>query len=233
LYEIAVSFPVGPLSHPYITTNSNTATLLSTYAAEMSTLCQAWKLLGTEYNKGLRLQLHSPIEGGFWILRRVHGNLRFAVQSRLLISIFLWLVGLFIKVEAQTIGTFMTNSKVLENKVACFRWSIQVRHPRDGHTGQHWVLGRSRRRDTTISNGTSLFQSCEKEEVRIVCERDIVLASIRVDLEDLEFDNGWRINRSSVGRCYKELAPSKAHQTTINSYTLPQIHMLSRVLVVA
>lgn len=121
--EIAALIPSS--SHSDITANSDSATLFSNSLTQESTFVETRKLLCTVYNKRLRLDFQSPIEGRIWRGRRfMHLSLVTGNSGRSIVVI----LGLLIEVEAEEIPALMANRKIRENEVARLMWSIQVGH---------------------------------------------------------------------------------------------------------
>jgi hypothetical protein len=133
-------------------------------------------------------------------------NPRLAFLGWFRIGILLRVLGLFVKVEAEFVSSFMTNRKIWEDKVASLRGTVQVGHSRNRHSCQDWHLRRWWLwKTTSMCHMASHFQSSKKEEISVVRESDIFLFWAFA-LEDAKLDNRRWINRPSVSRCWTLLA---------------------------
>lgn len=172
--------------------------MLSNGSAERSALLQSGELLCTPNAKGAGLDLHAEIErrvGRVWSI----GGILLALWRWLCIQILV-LLGLFIQIESEFILAFMTNGQVGEDEVARFCWAVQVGHARDRHSRQDGRRLSHGREIAALSHGTRQLERCEQEEVGLITKGDIFsILALALTFVDAQLDDGWWIDRSSVG----------------------------------
>lgn len=95
----------------------------------------------------------------------------------------------------------MTHRQIGEDKVGSDLRAVQIRSPGDGHTGQDgdslWSGA------APVSDGTGRLQAGVEEEIGIVTAAGDVSRAvdgfIRLAIEDVQSDDGWRVDRTTVG----------------------------------
>jgi hypothetical protein len=88
--------------HPNISSNTNSASLLSDSPAKGGAFCKTRELLGAVHVEWTGLDLHSPVK------RCTTSSVELALNVRLRIEILV-LLSLFIKVEGETVAAFVSD----------------------------------------------------------------------------------------------------------------------------
>ena len=211
-------------SHAHIPSNPDAAALLGNYATEAGALGQTWELLRAVHHEWLRLDLEAEVNVRIGDHRSSVHQLAMRVHSvsEWLDIHILGLLQFLEQVEAQPVLALVAHGEIREDEVASLRGTIQVCHARNGHASQHRQR-RLRRASSHGSNLTGRLQGCEQEEIGIVLERNVRLL---LAFKHLQFDNGWRVDRSSVRRCCAMSVSCDARRGKPATYTLPQNHKL-------
>jgi len=207
-------------AHTDITTDTDTAALLSDHAAKGSALGKSRELLRREDSEGQGLDLQTVGNVG------IDASLGMRSEGRTVIGIhILRILQFLIEREAQAIFALVANRQVGEDKVARRAGAVQIGHTSDRSTGQDWEARRRSRR-AARSNGPGILQSREKEEVGIVSERDFSTAWALAFI-DTELDNGRRVHWTTIGRGCRTLAFANAvHDADL--HFAPDPHALAR-----
>lgn len=120
----------------------------------------------------------------------------------------------------------MTYRQIREDEEASWVGAVKVGHAsnrcasEDGKAG----VGGS---DATLSNGASVLERREKEEISIVGEGDVVLGVLA--FEDLQLDNWWWIDWATIGRCWTSQLRWPESVWTIDIHLAPEPHALARI----
>ena len=190
---------VGPTlsfasSHTHITTDADSASLLSHGPAQNRALCESRKFLCAEDSEWCRNDPVNKIEGAI----RVKLPLRyFRIQV-------CFVLGVLVEVEFEAVLALVTDRKVGEDEVACFCWAVEVCHARSWHSGEDWRLLR-RLLSAPVGDRTSESQGSKAEEVCIVREGD-VSPVWSLALIDLELDHRRWIDWPSVRRSWRTIS---------------------------
>jgi hypothetical protein len=185
------------LPHTNITTNSNSAALISNGLAKLCALHETGELFSAENHEGVSLDLHAEVNA-WW---------KIAI-GRLNVEVLLLLGGLE-QAEGQTIQALMANGKIGENEVAGFSWAIEVGHTGGGYTGEdRWVVG-SGGRDTAMCKRTSMLQTGIEKEIGVVVKCDVFAFFDSGAFDNSELDNWRRINGSTVAVGCRKVSTSK------------------------
>lgn len=179
------------LPHTYIAADTDSASLVGNGLAERSALHQSREFLGAEDVEGLRLDFHSPVNtrGKIGI-----GGLQVKV---------LGLLGRFKQAEGEAEVTLVSDGEIGEDEVSSLSRSVEIGHTRCRNASQDGRIVSGSILDTAMGNGTGLLQARIKEEIGVVVESDVLAFFNRVTFDDAEFNNRWRINRSSVAVSYE------------------------------
>lgn len=174
------------LPHTYIAADTDSASLVGNGLAERSALHQSREFLGAEDVERLRLDFHSPVNtrGKIGI-----GGLQVKV---------LGLLGRFKQAEGEAEVTLVSDGEIGEDEVSSLSRSVEIGHTRCRNASQDGRIVSGSILDTAMGNGTGLLQARIKEEIGVVVESDVLAFFNRVTFDDAEFNNRWRINRSSV-----------------------------------
>lgn len=93
---------------------------------------------------------------------------------------------------------FVPHGKVGEDEVASRLWAFQVNHTSNrgaGKNGRLVLVGHA----TSLGDVARGFQSREQEVVGVHGEGDVLGDVVRLELQDLQLDDWWRVNRSAIG----------------------------------
>lgn len=123
-------------------------------------------------------------------------------RRRVLVGIF-GVLDLFIQVEVEPVKAFVANRQIREDEIASLGRTVQVCNACYGHAGQDRA-DRRRSRITNLCDRASVFQRSEQEEVGIVGKSDVGFVHVIVEFGfvDTQFNDGWRVNRTTVRGCY-------------------------------
>jgi hypothetical protein len=180
------------LPHTDITTNSNSAALVSDCLAELCALHETGELLGAVNRKGKSLDLHSEVDTRWKV-----------AISRLNIEVLL-LLGCLKQTKCQAIDTLVAHRKIGEDEVAGFGWTVEISHARGRNTGKdRWVVG-SGSRDTAMGDRASMLETGIEEEVGVVIEGDVLAIFDSEAFNNSELDNGRRVDGSTVAVGYRK-----------------------------
>lgn len=177
-------------AHADVTANANAAALLGDDSAQVGALGETRELLRAVHDERLRLDLQTEGHVSIWCHQAVPG----IVRHWLHVSI-LFFFELLVQVEAEPVLSLVAHREIGEDEVACRHGAVKV-----GHTG-HRRAGEDRERcghvvPTNGSDGAGGFEGGVQKEVGIVGEGDIVLG---LGIEDLQLDDGWRVDGAPVG----------------------------------
>lgn len=176
-------------THANFTSYADTASLISNGSAELSAGCKPWEFFRTEDNERLGLDLQAVRDLGLPLS---------CSRSIIQLICILGILQFFIQAETKSIFSFMANRQVREDKITSGLRAIQVHHTSNRATSQNsqfgWVIG-----DTALGDGPGLFQSSEEEIICIDGKGNVVVSLLA--LENAQFNDRWRIYRTTVGRC--------------------------------
>ena len=185
-------------SHANITTYADTAALLGDGSTERSAFGKTGEFLRTEDLQDSRLDFQTVgdvvvagRDGSAWIVHLVvvTSKFEFLVQA-----------------EAKTEVAFMANGQVWEDEVTGRVRAVQVYHASDRCTGKDGGLVRVGHA-TGLGHVTRGFQSSKKEVVGVHHECDVLdgvfSGDIGLDLQNLELNYWWRVDRSAIGGCLR------------------------------
>lgn len=194
---IAATLAVA-LPHAHVTANTDSASLVGNSLAEGSAFHQSRELLGAEDVEGLCLDFHSPVNT--W------GEIGFC---RLQVKV-LGLLGRFEQAEGEAEVALVSDGEVGEDEVSSLSRSVEIGHARRRNTSQDGRVVGSAILDTAMGNGTGLLQARIKEEIGVVVESDVLAFFNGGTLDNAKFNNGRRINGSSVAVCYEGVSKKMA-----------------------
>jgi hypothetical protein len=124
-------------SHADVTSDTDTATLLSNGAAESSALGQAWEFLRGEDNEGRGLDFQAMGDVG------IDTRLRVGAQCRAIVWVHvLGVLEFLVKREAQTVLSFVADRQVGEDEVASLAWAVEISHTGDWSSRKDRGAGR-------------------------------------------------------------------------------------------
>jgi hypothetical protein len=167
---ISSSLPI-PSAHAHITSNPDTASLLSNNPTELCALSQTRELLSAKYQKVGRLDLHPEIERASSRLRKSRGDhLRIRCVGVLVLILF----SLLIEVEGQLVATLVADRQVGKEEIASLLGTVKIRHARDRHPRQHRRLVGSRSLNAAVSHNPSMLKSCIEKEVGVVEKSNVL-----------------------------------------------------------
>lgn len=103
----------------------------------------------------------------------------------------------------------MSDGEIREDEVSSLSGAVEISHARRRNTSQDGRVVSSAILDTAMSNGTGLLQARIKEEVGVVVESDVLAFFNGGTFDNAKFNNGRRINRSSVAVRYEGVSTKK------------------------
>ena len=189
------------LPHAHITSNTDSAALISNEAAQLGALAEAGKLLCAEDLEGpgsdIKTRGHIlKVQGRLWfsiILRAWRGR-----KLTVKVCIFC-LFSAFEQTEAETIPAFITDGEVGEDEISCLFRTLEIIGTGKIDALQRRDAGRSMQ--TTACYRPSILQRGTEDEGGIMLGGDVgpLYWSLALAFKDAKLDDGRRIYRATVG----------------------------------
>jgi len=188
---------VGP-AHANVTAYADTAALLGDGATECSAFGKTRELLRAEDLQDGRLDFETMSDV---VVARRDSSARVVY-----LVVITGKLELLVQAETKTEVAFVANRQVWENEVAGRVRAVQVYHASNRRTGKDGGLVRVRHA-TRLSHVTGGFQRGKEKVVGVHHEGDVLggvfSGDTGLDLQDLELNYGWRVDRSAIGGCLR------------------------------